>query len=75
MAAAYGDHPEAAARRMRWARNVVETLFQTVPAAPARPRGGVPQCAAAATAMDDERPELAMQWALHAVDTVRRMAS
>lgn len=43
MAAAYGDHPEAAAQRMRWARNVVDTLFQpAVPAAPTFPRRGVP---------------------------------
>jgi hypothetical protein len=27
MAAAYGDYPETAARRMRWARGVVETSY------------------------------------------------
>jgi hypothetical protein len=27
VAAAYGDHPEIAAPRMRWARGVVETMF------------------------------------------------
>src|SRR2546430_6384154 len=28
VAAAYGDHPELAAPRMRWARSVVESLYQ-----------------------------------------------
>jgi hypothetical protein len=28
MAAAYGDYPELAAPRMRWARHVVEKLYQ-----------------------------------------------
>jgi hypothetical protein len=27
MAAAYGDYPETAAPRMRWARGVVETVY------------------------------------------------
>jgi alkylhydroperoxidase family enzyme len=27
MAAAYGDYPETAARRMRWARDVVEAAY------------------------------------------------
>jgi len=27
VAAAYGDHPETAAPRMRWARSVVETTY------------------------------------------------
>jgi hypothetical protein len=27
VAAAYGDHPETAAPRMRWARGVVETVY------------------------------------------------
>ena len=27
MAAAYGDYPETAAQRMRWARGVVETAY------------------------------------------------
>jgi hypothetical protein len=27
VAAAYGDHPETAAPRMRWARNVVEIVY------------------------------------------------
>ena len=38
VAAAYGDYPELAAPRMRWARNVVENLYQRrVPAHPAQP--------------------------------------
>jgi hypothetical protein len=28
VAAAYGDHPETAAPRMRWARTVVETVYR-----------------------------------------------
>lgn len=28
MAAAYGDYPETAAERMRWARGVVETAYE-----------------------------------------------
>ena len=28
VAAAYGDHPELAAPRMRWARSVIEDLYQ-----------------------------------------------
>jgi hypothetical protein len=28
VAAAYGDYPELAARRMRWARSVVEDLYE-----------------------------------------------
>jgi len=31
VAAAYGDHPETAAPRMRWARAVVETLYERQP--------------------------------------------
>ena len=31
MAAAYGEHPETAAPRMRWARAVVESLFTGSP--------------------------------------------
>jgi hypothetical protein len=27
VAAAYGDHPETAAPRMRWARGVIETVY------------------------------------------------
>jgi hypothetical protein len=34
MAAAYGDYPETAAPRMRWARGVVETVYGA-----RRPRG------------------------------------
>jgi hypothetical protein len=37
VAAAYGDYPELAAPRMRWARDVVENLYQHLPAHPARP--------------------------------------
>ncbi len=29
LAAAYGDHPELAAPRMRWARNLVERAYAT----------------------------------------------
>jgi hypothetical protein len=32
VAAAYGDRPETAARRMRWARSVVEGMYGTAPA-------------------------------------------
>ena len=35
VAAAYGDHPELAAPRMRWARSVVENLYQRHTAAQA----------------------------------------
>jgi hypothetical protein len=31
LASAYGDHPELAAPRMRWARSVVESLYQRRP--------------------------------------------
>jgi hypothetical protein len=43
VAAAYGDYPETAARRMRWARQVVETVY---PGADARspPRAVSPTC-------------------------------
>jgi hypothetical protein len=38
VAAAYGDYPELAAPRMRWARGVVESLCQRrVPVCPAQP--------------------------------------
>lgn len=38
VAFAYGDHPELAAPRMRWARSVVEGLYQRrLPVAPAQP--------------------------------------
>ena len=38
LAAAYGDHPELAAPRMRWARSVVEGCYgrRLVPASPTR---------------------------------------
>jgi hypothetical protein len=29
VAAAYGEHPETAARRMRWARTVIEGIYAT----------------------------------------------
>ncbi|MEV6305272.1 hypothetical protein AB0M02_38070 [Actinoplanes sp. NPDC051861] len=32
MAAAYGDYPETACHRMRWARRVVEAAYQPHPA-------------------------------------------
>jgi hypothetical protein len=32
VAAEYGDHPELAVRRMRWARRVVEELYRCRPA-------------------------------------------
>jgi hypothetical protein len=32
VAAAYGDHPETAAPRMRWARDVVEAIYGRLPA-------------------------------------------
>jgi hypothetical protein len=38
--AAYGDYPETAAVRMRWARQVIETLFPPPAAASATGRGG-----------------------------------
>lgn len=37
MAQEFGDHPEAAAERMRWARQVVAGLHAARPARPARP--------------------------------------
>jgi hypothetical protein len=38
VAFAYGDHPELAAPRMRWARTVVENMYQRrLPVAPAHP--------------------------------------
>jgi hypothetical protein len=38
VAFAYGDHPELAAPRMRWARSVVENMYQRrVPVRPAQP--------------------------------------
>jgi hypothetical protein len=37
VAAAYGDRPETAAPRMRWARHLVETLYRTGQTPP-RPR-------------------------------------
>jgi hypothetical protein len=38
LASAYGDHPELAAPRMRWARSVVESLYQRrLQVRPARP--------------------------------------
>jgi hypothetical protein len=38
VAFAYGDHPELAAPRMRWARSVVEGLYQQrLPVRPAQP--------------------------------------
>lgn len=33
VAAEYGDHPEVAVRRMRWARGVVEEVYRRRPAA------------------------------------------
>jgi hypothetical protein len=38
VAFAYGDRPELAAPRMRWARSVVESMYQRrVPVGPAQP--------------------------------------
>ena len=36
LAAAYGDHPELAAPRMRWARRVVDSLYPS-PVSPSQP--------------------------------------
>jgi hypothetical protein len=38
MAFAFGDHPEAAAERMRWARRCVLDAYRTEPTAPGRVR-------------------------------------
>jgi hypothetical protein len=38
VAYAYGDHPELAAPRMRWARSVIECLYQKRVRPGARPR-------------------------------------
>jgi hypothetical protein len=41
MAAAYGDHPETAASRMRWALDVIRCCYGTHrPTCPNRPPGG-----------------------------------
>jgi hypothetical protein len=36
VAAAYGDYPELAVRRMRWARNIIESRYRR-PATPTHP--------------------------------------
>jgi len=40
VAAEYGDHPELAVPRMRWARDVVEQVYRGRLARPERPCGG-----------------------------------
>ena len=40
VATEYGDHPELAVARMRWARDVVEQVYQGRRARPERPCGG-----------------------------------
>jgi hypothetical protein len=40
MATEYGDHPELAVPRMRWARDVVEQLYEARRPRPERPFGG-----------------------------------
>jgi hypothetical protein len=40
VAAAYGEHPELAAPRMRWARDVVEQLYEARKARVEQPRAG-----------------------------------
>ena len=40
VAAEYGDHPELAVPRMRWARDVVEQLYLAHRARPEQPCGG-----------------------------------
>lgn len=40
VAAEYGDHPELAVPRMRWARDVVEQLYKGHLARPEQPCGG-----------------------------------
>jgi hypothetical protein len=40
VAAAYGEHPELAAPRMRWARDVVEQLYEARRARVERPCAG-----------------------------------
>jgi hypothetical protein len=40
VAAEYGEHPELAVPRMRWARHVVEQLYEAPRARAPRPRAG-----------------------------------
>jgi hypothetical protein len=40
VATEYGDHPELAVPRMRWARDVVEQVYLARRARPERPAGG-----------------------------------
>jgi hypothetical protein len=40
VAAEYGDHPELAVPRMRWARDVVEQLYRARRTRPEQPCGG-----------------------------------
>jgi hypothetical protein len=57
MAAAYGDHPETAARRMRWARTVVEDLYGRAPASTVNVTATVP--------VTGRQPSLAEQGYVH----------
>jgi hypothetical protein len=45
VAAAYGDHPETSARRMRWARVLVENMYGGPPAAGVSVTAAVPAAA------------------------------
>src|ERR1700752_3465744 len=46
MAQEFGDHPEAAGERMRWARHVVSELFAAPAPQQARPSGRPTACTA-----------------------------